>query len=60
MAPDQAEQDEMKKINGVIMLIGFVALSPEAFAAIDNAGVMDNVKAEVAAFVEQSSPPTRG
>ena len=34
----------MKKINSVIMLVvvGFV-LSPEAFSAIDNAGVMDNV-----------------
>ena len=42
------------------MLIGFVVLSPEAFAAIDNAGVMDNVQAEATAFVEQGSPPTRG
>ena len=31
------------KINSIIMLIGFVIFSPEAFAAIDNAGVMDKV-----------------
>ena len=34
----------MKKINSVIMLIGLlVVVAPEAFAAIDNAGVMDKV-----------------
>lgn len=34
---------KMKKINSVIMLIAFVVFSPEALAAIDNAGLMDKV-----------------